>query len=154
EVGPGEARLTLAYRGPISSTDWAGLFREQSGEDWYAFTHFETTAAREVFPCFDEPSFKVPWQLALKVPRGMTAASNTAVQSEADEGPLHVFRSAPTRPMPSYLIAFAVGPFERVDLGRWGAGHTPIGALVIKGHSGELGLAKEIVGPALERLEA
>ncbi|HYV49963.1 MAG TPA: M1 family metallopeptidase [Myxococcaceae bacterium] len=153
-VGPGEARLTVAYRGRISSTDWSGLFREKSGDDWYAFTQFEATEARRVFPCFDEPAFKVPWQLTLKAPRGLLSASNTPIESESDEGPLHVVRFARTRPLPTYLVAFAVGPFERVDLGRWGAGRTPVGALVLKGRSGELQMLKEIAGPGLERLEA
>jgi aminopeptidase N len=153
-AGPGDARLALAYRGPIATTDLAGIFRSKENDDWYVFTQFERTSARNAFPCFDEPGFKVPWQLTLKVPRGLIAASNTPVESEADEGPLHVFRFAPTLPLPSYLIAFAVGPFERVDLGRWGANHTPMAAYIPKGRGGELGMTKEIVGPALERLEA
>ncbi|HZN93157.1 MAG TPA: M1 family metallopeptidase, partial [Myxococcales bacterium] len=154
EVGPGEARVKIAYRGGISSTQWSGVFREKAGDDWYAFTHFEPTEARAAFPCFDEPGFKVPWQLTLKVPRGLSAASNTAVESEADEGPLRVFRFAPTRPLPTYLVSFAVGPFQRVDMGRWGAGKTPIGLLIPRGREGDAGLAREILGPGLERLEA
>ena len=31
----------------------------------------EAADARRLFPCFDEPAFKVPWQLELIVPAGL-----------------------------------------------------------------------------------
>ena len=34
----------------------------------YILTQFEATDARDAFPCFDEPSYKVPWQLTLRIP--------------------------------------------------------------------------------------
>src|SRR6185369_10308513 len=38
ELGPGDAQLTLRYTGAVSSTDWAGLFRQKAGGAWYAYT--------------------------------------------------------------------------------------------------------------------
>src|SRR6185295_8817001 len=140
------------YTGAV--TDWDGIFRQQAGGAWYAYTQSEPIGARNIYPCFDEPSFKVPWQLTLKFPQGLTAASNTPAQSEETEGPLRVVHFAPTRPLPSYLVAFAVGPFDCVDLGTWGQRHTPVHVLVEKGRGGDLGMAKEIIGPGLERLES
>ena len=45
-------------------------------------TQFEAISARRAFPCFDEPGFKTPWQLTLRVPRDLVAVSNTQVESE------------------------------------------------------------------------
>ena len=45
-----------------------GIFRQQSGGDWYVFTQFEETDARRAFPCVDEPAAKIPWELTLRVP--------------------------------------------------------------------------------------
>ena len=38
---------------------------------------------RRVFPCFDEPSYKSPWQLTLTIPAGSSAVSNTPIVSES-----------------------------------------------------------------------
>ena len=117
--------LELDYSGPIRDHDPTatpygtyhalGLFRRGD----FLFTMSEPIYARRIFPCIDEPDRKVPWQLTLDVPAGDTAASNAPV---VHESPLDADRKrvefAPTLPLPSYLVAFAVGPFEVVDLGR------------------------------------
>jgi alanyl aminopeptidase len=82
----GHATLQIAYSGELSRTLTDGAFQQQQGKDWYIFTKFEPVTARRVFPCFDEPSFKVPWQLTLHVPKDLKAFSNTLPVSEQDEG--------------------------------------------------------------------
>ena len=83
----GPARLHVEYAGSVSLKDDRGLFAQKEGERWYAITQLESIAARRVFPCFDEPSFKVPWQLTLEVPKGDAVFSNTGVVSEREEQP-------------------------------------------------------------------
>ena len=59
---------------------------------------------------------QVPWQLTLRIDEGDTAVANTPVESETPDGPgMKRVRFAQTPPLPSYLVAFAVGPFEIVD---------------------------------------
>jgi aminopeptidase N len=60
---------------------------------------------------------------------------------------------APTRPLPSYLVAFVVGPFEVVDGGSAGRGPTPIRFIIPKGRAGELGYAKQITPKVVAALE-
>src|SRR5205085_8493258 len=76
-VGPGTATLHIVYTGKLPTDDVHGLFRQSDGGRNYLYSQFEATEARRAFPCFDEPSFKVPWQLTLHVPKGMVALSNT-----------------------------------------------------------------------------
>src|SRR5262249_45401448 len=83
-VGPGEITLHFEYTGALDETSTQGLFRQKSGEDWYAFSQLESTDARRAFPCFDEPSYKTPWQLTLTIPKGASAVSNTPIESEKD----------------------------------------------------------------------
>ncbi|EYF02163.1 M1 family metallopeptidase [Chondromyces apiculatus] len=153
-VPPGKAKLTLRYRGAVSSKDDRGVFVEEEGGAKFVFSQFESVEARRAFPCFDEPSFKVPWQLSLRVRAGEMALSNTPVVSEepAGEG-MKLVRFAETKPLPSYLVAFAVGPFELVDAGKAGAGQTPVRIAVPRGRAAEARWAKEATPALLGVLE-
>ena len=95
----------------------AGLYRMETGGESYCFTQFESIDAREAFPCWDEPEFKIPWQLTLIVPASHVAIANTPVESESVEPDGRrrvVFRESP--PLPSYLVAIATGPLETVPI--------------------------------------
>lgn len=152
---PGKATLHLEYTGAIAAGEMSGIFKQRTGEHEYVFTQFEATSARNVFPCFDEPRFKVPWQLTLHVPEGDLAASNAPLVAEA-AGPragLKTFRFAPTKPLPSYLVALAVGPFDIVDLGTIGRNKTPARILVPRGRIAETRHSVEIMPQLLDQLE-
>src|SRR5207302_9119855 len=60
---------------------------------------------------------------------------------------------APTPPLPSYLVAMAVGPFELVDAGTWGQGKTPVRIVTPRQQANEAKYAVESTGPILEQLE-
>ncbi|WP_043431566.1 M1 family metallopeptidase [Cystobacter fuscus] len=115
-LGPGPAHLRLVYEGVLSEREVSGAFRALEAGDWYAFTQFEPLGARRVFPCFDEPGFKVPWQLTFHVPAGLTVVTNTPVVSQEPGGEGGTtWRFARTQPLPSYLVAFGVGPFDFLE---------------------------------------
>jgi alanyl aminopeptidase len=154
-AGPGQARLRVLFTGNASGTSTTGIFHQQAGEDWYAFTQFEAIDARRAFPCFDEPSWKVPWRLTLRVPERDIAVANTPVASEkALGGGMKAIAFAQTRPLPSYLVAFGVGPFDVVEAGRAGKNATPIRMIVPRGRGREARWAAETAGPMLEVLES
>jgi aminopeptidase N len=107
---PGSGTLRVDYRGKVNRTEVEGVFAQKEEGEWYLFTQFEAIAARRGFPCFDEPGFKIPWQVTLHVPDGLVALSNTSPVSEKAEAGQRTLVFAETRPMPSYLVAVAVGP--------------------------------------------
>src|SRR3569833_2797517 len=110
--------LTLTYAGHLELDGFEGAFVSKYGADPYVVTQFEATAARLVFPCLDEPDRKAVWQLTLDVPKGQLAVSNTpAAQSTSLDAGHDRIAFAATRPLPTYLVAFAVGPFEAVSGG-------------------------------------
>jgi alanyl aminopeptidase len=113
----GGVELTIDYDAPFAA-DLAGLYRVEENGRFYAYTQFEATDARRAFPCFDEPSFKTPYDVTISSPQGVTALSNSpetaAVASPAPANRvLHTFQTSP--PLPSYLVAFAVGDFDVVE---------------------------------------
>ena len=149
----GAATLRLEYTGRINGQDNDGIFREKEGDDWYVFTQFEATDARRAFPCFDEPTYKVPWQLTLRVPQASKAFANTAMESEEDAGGgMRAVHFAPTRPLPSYLVAFAVGPLERLAAGKTPGG-APAGIIVLRGQAARATWAVESTPQILATLE-
>jgi alanyl aminopeptidase len=154
-IPAGAAKLHLEYHAPVPEEDSRGAFREKENGDYYLFTQFESTDARRAFPCFDEPSFKVPWQLTLDVPKGEVAASNTNIVSTKDgsDGTSTVTFAA-TRPLPSYLVAWTVGPFDVVDAGKVGSQPTPVRILAIKGRGAQAAFTKANAGPILVLLES
>jgi cytosol alanyl aminopeptidase len=150
----GAARLHVAYRGVISDKDDRGLFVEDEEGAPYVFTQFESIDARRAFPCFDEPSYKVPWQLTLHVHESDKALSNTPVLSETREGSgMKAVAFAETKPLPSYLIAFAVGPFDLVDAGKAGKKSTPVRIAVPRGQSSQAAYAAATTPLVIARLE-
>jgi cytosol alanyl aminopeptidase len=152
-VPAGSAELQVRYTGSVLQKDTSGIFRLDDLGNSYIFTQFESIEARRAFPCFDEPSYKVPWQLTLHVPLQDRAVSNTPVarQTNAAGQTTYVFQQ--TKPLPSYLIAFGVGPFEFVDAGTAGQNHVPVRIVVPKGRAAEAKYAAEVTPTILSRLE-
>ena len=134
----GAHRVTLAFEAEQIQNSSRGIFALQDDGAWYAMTQFEALSARRAFPCFDEPRFKVPWQLTLRVPKDLVALANTPVVAETETGDgMKRVRFAPTRPLPSYLVAFAVGPWQAIDLGRVGLNPTPMRIVVPRGRTAD-----------------
>ena len=89
--------------------------------DDYLYTLFVPARAHLAFPCFDQPNLKGRYQLSLEIPASWRAVANGAeldpktISSEltAFSGPgRRVIRFAETRPLPTYLFAFAAGKFQ------------------------------------------
>jgi alanyl aminopeptidase len=148
----GTAEIHIAYTAEVRHGDSSGVFYLKDKDSDYIFTQFENTDARDAFPCFDEPGYKTPWQLTLHVPAADSAVSNTPA-TERTEGGVKTYTFKETKPLPSYLVAFAVGPFEYVNAGAAGRNHVPVRIVVPKGRSGEARYAAEVTATILTRLE-
>ncbi len=114
-LAAGEAVLDLTFDGPFDSA-LAGLYRVKVGDSWYAYTQFEPADARRAFPSFDEPSQKVPFDVHVTTPRGLLAFSNMPESARTDHatsaGETTTFDFQTSPPLPTYLVAWAVGDFD------------------------------------------
>jgi puromycin-sensitive aminopeptidase len=88
---PGTWRLRLRFRGWLTAKDgspklegfYRSTYKDASGaERVLATTQFEPTAARQAFPCWDEPAFKAVFAVTLVIDPALTAVSNTAALGE------------------------------------------------------------------------
>jgi alanyl aminopeptidase len=154
----GRSTLHIEYSAPFD-VPLRGLYRVTSGGETYAFTQFESISARLAFPCFDEPRFKTPFELTLTLPADQFAAANTPVdRAIALPDGLQRVSFVPTPPLPTYLVAFAIGPLDVV------AGQTiapselrpfpiPLRGIAAKGKGPKLEHALRHTAPFLDSLE-
>lgn len=145
----GRATLSLAYSASFDA-ELSGLYRVADGANWYAFTQFEATDARRAFPCFDEPGYKVPFALRVTVPKGMLAFANTSEAAHEDVGDKTTYRFAETPPLPTYLVALAIGDLEVEEARR--AKKPAIRLVTTKGKRGMGALALEATGALVDQL--
>jgi alanyl aminopeptidase len=131
-------------------TEAKGLYRLRAGGEWYAFTQFEAIDAREAFPCWDEPAFKIPYRVTLTVPAGDAAIANTAEESAVEKDGKRTIVFKATRPLPSYLLAVATGPLEFVPIP---GTSIPARVVTTKGQSALAGQAVAMTPPILAALE-
>jgi alanyl aminopeptidase len=150
----GSATIRIVYQGRLDDKALTGPYRRKVEGEWYAYTTFAAIEARRAFPCFDEPFFKIPWDISIRVQDEDKAFSNGAQISETDEpGGWKLVKFAITEPLPAEMVAFAVGPFDVFDGGVAGHG-TPVRVITAKGHAAEGQAAAEATAAILPRLEA
>nr|CAD7452807.1 unnamed protein product [Timema tahoe] len=62
-------QVDIAFSGDLNTDDSEGFFRgsyqdhKTKEKRWFGATHMRPTNARRVFPCFDEPAYKVPFEI-------------------------------------------------------------------------------------------
>ncbi len=111
----GSAKLALNWSATFGQ-GLAGLYHVRAADADYAFTQFESIYARRAFPSFDEPAYKTPFDIRVTTRQAYRAFSNTQVTDvELLDDDLQRLRFRTTEKLPTYLIAFAVGPLDLVE---------------------------------------
>ncbi len=109
----GATTVTMTYNAKLTDT-MMGIYPsyyEIDGEKKELIgTQFETTAARQAFPCIDEPEAKATFDLAIKYDEheGETTLANMP-ENRVEDG-VHYFDT--TVKMSTYLVAFAFGDMQ------------------------------------------
>ena len=81
----------------------------------YLYTLLVPADANQLFPCFDQPDLKARVTLTLRAPRAWEVVGNGSVASQADSAGVRITRFTETRPLSTYLVAFAAGPWVKYD---------------------------------------
>ena len=111
QLAPGPVTLAFDYSAPFSDSA-SGMFHVKVDDKWYSWTQFESIDARAAYPGFDEPGFKTPFTVSVTTRPGLVVVGNSPEVSvaKAADG-LEKHQLAPTRPLPTYLVAIDTGPF-------------------------------------------
>lgn len=115
ELPAGAFTLRLQYSADFNR-NLAGLFKVEEQGESYVLAKSESIQARKYLPGFDEPGLKATFDIVLTIPAGYVAISNApeVERKPAGDG-LESVTFATTRPMPTYLLSLAVGPFDTVE---------------------------------------
>jgi aminopeptidase N len=111
ELPAGKIVLSFDYTAAFR-TGAEGLYRSEIGGAWYAWTQMAPIDARRMFPGFDEPGFKTPFNVTVTSPTNVRVFANAPESAAEPSGAMTVHRFATTEPLPTYLIALGVGPFD------------------------------------------
>jgi alanyl aminopeptidase len=145
----GRAVLTIEFSNEYDRRA-VGLYK-MAQDEGYLYTQFEPIDARKAFPCYDEPGFKIPWQLTVEVPAGFDAVSNTPETAGPERDGWKEVRFAQTRPLPSYLVALVVGKLAFVPIEGMGV---PGRVVTVRGQERLAGPAARMTPPLLKAAEA
>jgi aminopeptidase N len=116
-VVAGENVIKLDFTSPIL-TSGSAITRYVDKEDGaeYIYSLFVPSDASTAFPVFDQPDLKARFSLSARMPKEWTLVSNsTGAAFFVEPGPCidcTFFTSAETKPISTYVYAFAAGPFE------------------------------------------
>ena len=153
------AELEIHFNAPFD-TKLTGLYKVEENELSYIFSQFEATYARKAFPSFDEPRFKVPFDVVLEIKQDQKGFANTPQLSEKllDDGYKQLTFAQPT-PLPTYLVAFAVGDFDVVEFDDIAPSDIrkksiPLRGISVKGKGDKMQYALENTAAILETLES
>ncbi|MBA1435085.1 M1 family metallopeptidase [Bombilactobacillus bombi] len=149
----GNIQLQITYSTPLTDSMmgiYPSYYQVDGVQKQLVGTQFETTAAREAFPCVDEPAAKATFSLAIKFDEqaGEIIISNMP-ELRVEQG-VHYFE--PTVKMSTYLVAFAFGELQS-KLTQTKSG-VEIGVFATKAHQAkELDFALDIAKRSIEFYE-
>jgi aminopeptidase N len=115
---PGDAtRVRITYRtGPgARALQWLTPAQTAGGKQPFLFTQSSAARARSWIPLQDSPGVRVTYAATIRVPAGFTAVMGADPLPPG--GADNVFRFEMPQPIPSYLIALAVGDLAFRPLG-------------------------------------
>ncbi len=110
----GDNVLEASFRSPVAPTGTPlTSYRDPSDDADYLYTLVVPADAHVLFPCLDQPDIKARFTLSLTTPRDWIAVAN-GEESRVEEGGRSRWSFKTTPALPTYLFAFAAGPFEVV----------------------------------------
>lgn len=142
--------LRMLFRGTINQQMtgfYRSRYRDADGQPAFmAVTQFQENYARQAFPCLDRPELKAVFRVKMVIPDRLEAVSNTEVEKiEPLPGGRKEVSFFPTPVMSTYLLFWAVGPFETVVSGD----DSRLRVRALPGQAGQVVRGLEMAGRAL-----
>src|SRR5215510_14010587 len=113
EIRRGENVVTADFTTPIAAAGASIIrFHDDKDRSDYVYTLLVPSDANLLFPCFDQPDLKAKLSLSLTVPSTWRAIANGLTERVDTSASALTYRFRETDPLPTYLFAFAAGPWK------------------------------------------
>ncbi len=107
----GDVTLESEFSAEVKDVLMGLYYSKTESGDFYT-TQFESTGARRVFPCVDNPGYKAEFNLTLVLNKNFDAVSNMPAKSVKTEGGRKVVVFEKTPRMSTYLLYIGAGNLE------------------------------------------
>jgi len=119
EVPQGSQEIAITYTtgAEAMALQWLDPEQTEGKVAPFLFSQCQQIHARTMVPCQDTPVARIAYHAEVTVPEGLTAVMSAGpAGDEATGDGRHTFRFNMPQPIPSYLMALAVGRLEARDL--------------------------------------
>jgi aminopeptidase N len=111
-IHAGENVVTADFSTPIAAAGASIIkFHDDKDNSDYLYTLLVPSDANLLFPCFDQPDLTARLSLELTVPQRWKALANGITEHIDTAAGLAIYKFRETDPLPTYLFAFAAGPW-------------------------------------------
>ncbi|KAA3607299.1 MAG: hypothetical protein DWQ01_16530 [Planctomycetota bacterium] len=111
---PGMNQVEFGFRSKVAATGTPlNVYRDEEDGGEYYYTLVVPADAHRLFPCFDQPDLKAKFEFSIEAPTDWQVVANGPLldrQAVGEGRHRHDFQAS--KPISTYLMAFAAGPFE------------------------------------------
>lgn len=118
DLAPGTKSVKIDYTSApdAAAVQWLSPEQTAGGKHPFLFTQSQAILARTWVPIQDSPGVRMTYEATIRVPKGLMAIMSAENPTEVNPDGVYHFRMP--QPIPSYLLALAVGDLAFRSLGK------------------------------------
>jgi len=110
-----DAIVEIGFTGKISE-ELQGFYRSKTDNGYMFSTQFESSDARRLFPCIDNPSYKATFDISVTINKDLKAISNMPVEKEDIINDKKRIKFMQTPRMSTYLLYLGIADFDEKSI--------------------------------------